>query len=842
MWAGIKKFTLGVALSVISIACISNGFSHVTSALQSTNRNELYAPTEYNVSVSSNTGYTKLFENKNFEYFYSGEKTILKVVNKHTGFVWSTGADNETKKSQLAKCSNVSKYSDEYYACTIDTGPMKDGSDIDRGYAEINGLFQFSFFDESSNGRRKSTEPFFKYPNGETSFYGHNTYANEWLFTTLYETGNYEFKFNLRFTFTEEGFDLKMLDSDVYGKSRNLVEAVYPLPRLGQSGGKMIQCQIDDPDGDGVGSCKFDVNDSTVILDNPKTNLDGYIFVPDGSGALIRFDNIKYYDSDGVYFDMYKDPYRDKLTADEFAGGSLATLEPDYVPTKHISMPVWGVAYGNNQDAFVAYVTEGDEYFGLLYKGRTQEFEYASIQPRFERNRSYQFTVGSKTAKLILEEDEIFTGDIGVSYNFLSGDGSDGSYAANYVGMALTYRKYLQTNNLIKELDPNELKVGPKVDFLICDVKEGLFGYSEVSVTSFDDVESILTELHNDGMNDITSTLYGWQNGGMSTGAPWEVKYNKNAGGKSGMQNVVSTANDFGYEISLHQQYAMINEIQTKSFNAYAVKALSRDYGAYQLSDTNKPITWWAYTNADKAGSWLVEQSEEIKELGENVSITTGGISTLLVPDYGKDLSYKEAANSYYHSTAEAASNLDLAGDTPNSYLWKNYSSFHNLSVYNSQYRCETDSVPFLEIVFSGLVNLYAEYANFSFYDKLSMLKMIDYNLNPSFIITARETEDIMYTNARDWFSTSYESFHPIIKEINDFVVPVLEKVQGKTIIDRKVVEFEDNSLGLYINTYATVNDGVTQDDKVVLAINYFDYDVVYNGKTIPAQSAVVIE
>ena len=119
---------------------------------------------------------------------------------------------------------------------------------------------------------------------------------------------------------------------------------------------------------------------------------------------------------------------------------------------------------------------------------------------------------------------------------------------------------------------------------------------------------------------------------------------------------------------------------------------------------------------------------------------------------------------------------------------------------------------------------------------------MIDYNLNPSFIITAKETEDIMYTNARDWFSTSYESFHPIIQEINGFVVPTLELIKGKTMIDRKVVEFEDNSLGLYINTYATVNDGVTANDKVVLAINYFDHDVVYNGKVIPAQSAVEIE
>ena len=151
-----------------------------------------------------------------------------------------------------------------------------------------------------------------------------------------------------------------------------------------------------------------------------------------------------------------------------------------------------------------------------------------------------------------------------------------------------------------------------------------------------------------------------------------------------------------------------------------------------------------------------------------------------------------------------------------------------------------------MEIVFSGIVNLYAEYANFSFYDKTSQLKMIDYNLNPSFIITAEESEDIMYTNARDWFSTGYENYHAIINEICDTVLPVLELTQGKTMINREVVEFENKALGLYVNTYATVNNGQTGNDKTVIAINYFDYPVTYNYNgqthTIPAMSAVEIK
>jgi predicted ribosome-associated RNA-binding protein Tma20 len=123
---------------------------------------------------------------------------------------------------------------------------------------------------------------------------------------------------------------------------------------------------------------------------------------------------------------------------------------------------------------------------------------------------------------------------------------------------------------------------------------------------------------------------------------------------------------------------------------------------------------------------------------------------------------------------------------------------------------------------------------------------MIDYNLNPSFIISASENTDIMYTNSRDWFATAYSSFKPIINEINDAVVPTLELIQGKTIINREVVEFDNGAIGLYVNTYATYDKGVVGAEKVVLAINYFDYDVTYekDGKTytIPALSAMELK
>ncbi len=898
MQAGIKKWIFAVFVAILAIACVNIGFEHITRALESTNRNELYAPEEYNVSVSNSDGYSKIYENNNFEYYYSNNKTILRIVNKKSGFIWSTGADTERYTTMTTKtCSSVTKYSPEYYACAIDIGPTRNGRDTNRSFAEINGLLYFSLI--SSNG----SEPIWVMSDNTTfGLYGHQTYANQWMFKLRYyvenrssnpgnsssasestsvsiieseenssennsetsedsslensdQTSNssenevtvpssstIEVNINMRFTFTEDGFDVNIYDEDITGQSKYLVDAIYPLPLLGQSGGKMIRCTIDTVDEDGKGSCKFD---ASTMIDNPRTNLDGYIFVPDGSGALIRYDNVKYYEqtNEGVYFDMYKDPYRTYYLDKEFQDSNVVQ-QPDYIETKHISMPVWGVAYGNNQDAFVSYVTQGSEYFGLVYSGRKTTQEYSSIRPRFEKNRTYVYRYGSDSSRSFsLKENELFyyDYDIGLSYNFLQGDGSEDDYPANYVGMALKYRSYLQDNHLIKE--NVALKTGPKIDFLIGDVKEGIFGYTDVNVTTCEDIVNILTELHNDGIEDITSTLYGWQNGGISKAKPWQTKWNKAVGGKKGFKNIVNTASDYGYEIQFYQQYGMINKTQTSSFNAYVVKALSRDYGTYLLADKDKPITYWYYTNPDVAGEWLNKQAKTLAKLGDNVGIATGGISTMLVPDYNKKLSYAMAANSIYQSTKEAASKLSLSGDTPNAYLWKNYNSFTNISVYNSQLQCETDSVPFMEIVFGGLINLYADYSNFSFYDKISQLKMIDYNLNPSFIVSASENSNIMYTNARDWFSTNYSNYHEIINEICSTTMPFLNKIQGKTMIKREVVEFEDSSLGLYINTYATFDKDGVGSDKTVLAINYFEHAVSYqyNNKTytIPALSAM---
>ena len=187
MSAGIKKVFFSICVAVLTIATIVIGYDHVakTNALEQTNRNELYAPSEYNVAVKNQAGYEKIYENKNFEYFYSNSKTVLKVVNKKTGFIWSTGADIDRKDDIVNKCSNVSKYSDDYFGCAIDVGPLKNGNETAVGYATINGLMSFTYV----NGN--NVDAIYALGNDvESTFYGHKTYSNECKSNVKFEVIN----------------------------------------------------------------------------------------------------------------------------------------------------------------------------------------------------------------------------------------------------------------------------------------------------------------------------------------------------------------------------------------------------------------------------------------------------------------------------------------------------------------------------------------------------------------------------------------------------------------------------------------------------------------------------
>ncbi|HRX45228.1 MAG TPA: DUF5696 domain-containing protein, partial [Acholeplasmataceae bacterium] len=124
-------------------------------------------------------------------------------------------------------------------------------------------------------------------------------------------------------------------------------------------------------------------------------------------------------------------------------------------------------------------------------------------------------------------------------------------------------------------------------------------------------------------------------------------------------------------------------------------------------------------------------------------------------------------------------------------------------------------------------MEVYAVYANFSFYTEQDMLRMIDYNVYPSFILTHDPAFELISTNSSNFYSTEFALYEELIHDMYDMMNEAYEDVLNARWVDREIVQ-----PGVIVNTY---------DNGVQIVINYTDEMVYVDTHAVTAQSYRVL-
>ena len=124
-------------------------------------------------------------------------------------------------------------------------------------------------------------------------------------------------------------------------------------------------------------------------------------------------------------------------------------------------------------------------------------------------------------------------------------------------------------------------------------------------------------------------------------------------------------------------------------------------------------------------------------------------------------------------------------------------------------------------------MEVYAEYSNFSFYDTESILRMVDYNMSPSFMLTKESSHLLINTNSNNYYSTEYDIYKDTIINVYNGVNGALKEVYNASWTDRKVL-----ADGVIVNSYSNGKE---------IVINYTNDDFNYNGEIIKSMSYEVI-
>lgn len=655
-----------------------------------------------------------------------------------------------------------------------------------------NSILTIEYYDQANNIKRESSSA---YSNVNMDMLATSD-DTHWVFEIDFKKQDIEVV--LHMYLDDEGIRFEVLDHEVTGDGVDRLAAIVIAPFMGASGGAYEEFSIEE----------MDYAEEEIF----KYKVPGYALVPDGSGTLIRFNDntVKLNDYEGT---IYGDnPGQGDHYYEESWG---------YVPFKTSSMPVFGIAHGNEQAAFVAFATQGDEYMQIVSMPEENLTYYNFTYPRFEYNLLY-FQVYNKSGwgYLTLYEDRNHF-DINLRYNFLSGDGNEGP-SADYVGMAHSYRDYLITEGVLTEKSYDYSEIPIRLDFLMSDVEKGITGFDNQVTTTTSGVDRILQDI-TENITNINSGLLGWNDGGITLGDPRDTDFTREIGRKRHFENLIEEYNELGIDISLMQDYYIIYEEQM-SLRNNAARHTSTWYARSENYDI--PIGMEYFARPSKSIEWLLEQNETFDNIGVS-SYTINGITNHLTSDYTNNTLRTEAKKLIMDGFSELTEGKLVNAYQPNAYLLEYVDRYLQAPVYGTQFLIETDTVPFVQLVLQNTMELYGPYSNFSFYTDADILRMIDYNIYPSFVLTEQPAYLLTDTLSRTYYSTEYDLYEDLIIHVYGEVDGALGEVINANWIDRTVVEN-----GIIVNEY---------DNGVSIVINYTDESYDYNGTIISPVSYEVL-
>ncbi|HPO26410.1 MAG TPA: DUF5696 domain-containing protein [Petrotogaceae bacterium] len=514
----------------------------------------------------------------------------------------------------------------------------------------------------------------------------------------------------------------------------------------------------------------------------------GYVFIPDGSGSIMKIGKSN-----------AKKPYIQRVYGSDYGTADTASLSTGYGinPAKKIKIPVYGVVSQEDKKGFMSIVKQGDEYTEILAYPGGVITPYTWISARYIVRQMYKKFLDKKGTAVLVSTQEPY--DLTVKTGFILLCSQD----ANYSSMAVKYREYLEENNMLSEKFSSE-KALLRLDVMAAETRNRVIGKDYIQMTSLKELKEITGMLN--GLDYIIN-IFGYSKDGYSQSFPVHLPVSQSFAGLKELKEFNLSNKNVFYMVD----YTLANKEKT-GFGADVAQNISKQF-----------ITSWGYRILSPEVSVNLYKNEQKKF--EELSITNLSFRTtgeVLYSDYGKRPLSRGQAKQIISSS------FNGAFYNPNVYLWKSCSAIFDIDTDSSGYIFEKRSVPFLQILLSGKIPCFSKPLNFTSDLGNELLKLVEFGVYPSFIITQESSLKLLETPSQ-WISSSeFSSWQDTVRSSYDFVNEALKEVYGCGIISHEI--FEN---GISKTRYS--ND-------VVIFVNYGTQSMEYGSIEVPARGYRVVK
>jgi len=528
----------------------------------------------------------------------------------------------------------------------------------------------------------------------------------------------------------------------------------------------------------------------------------GYMFIPDGSGSLIRFSATT--KAKNMFYGKYYGPDLGMITNLPFNSDINRAL--------NLSIPVFGMVHGEKQNAFISIVETGAAYGELQVHPAGVITKFNFLYDAFLYNESYYQATNRSGDGVTTLQHKTNTFDVKVHYRFLTKDESD------YVGMAKSYQQYLIEKGVLKKISNPDSNIGIRLEFLGGEKERVLFWDRSIAMTTVNQMGDILKDLN---IKNPDVIYYGWQPLGASSMPPTTMQLESNLG-------------------TLDQLGALIQKITTDGGNFYLYldpQAALKDEGGYStrndlaMSITNANLQGY---NRDKVNYYLESDllSNHYSTLSNNVfnnlkaGLALDGIGSMLFSDFKNNhfLNREDSIKTYQKLLTENVGST--AFYRPNDYMFGYMKAYYDMPLSDNGYIYTSDVVPFLQIVLSGYVPYYGPALNFTSNVQEDLLRQVDFNVYPSYFLSNDVTAKILNTSSNWIYTSSYQQWSQEIKRAYQWLNNLLGPVKGQEIVARQVLVD-----GVFATTYSNGKQ---------IIVNYNDQPYSADGVTVNSKDAVI--
>ncbi|KIL52903.1 DUF5696 domain-containing protein [Jeotgalibacillus campisalis] len=490
---------------------------------------------------------------------------------------------------------------------------------------------------------------------------------------------------------------------------------------------------------------------------------EGYMMIPDGSGALIRYGDNSQFATAPFTASIYGN---DMSTSRRI--GNVLTL------------PLYGIVHGTNQNGLLNVIESGEHYAELSAYTPGISTDFYWISPTFHYRYTYfQPTSRDMSGTNVYQQDRNDF-DIEMNIHVLENEKAD------YAGMAKTYQeKMLAAGDLVDREDEYSMRL----EYLGAESKPGLIWDSIVPMTTADQVRSHVDQLKANGLEDLLLVYQGWTNGGRTNTLPATFPVEKEIGGEDALVQLHDELADEDIPLYLYNEFSS------------AYKGASGFDGSNDVArQANSQLLSWnatkyfneMYFMKSSVSEDLAEESAlEFNERGLNhMAVDTTGY--MLYSDYeeGKEKT-REDAEATYKSLFESLADktIEPAVYKPNPYVWSGTHHYLNMPMYSSNYMMATDTIPFLQMVLKGFIPYYSNYVNFQVNEQQDLLRMAEYGMYPSYFVTGESSSKLANTASSDVFTSQFSIWKEDILQKNERLATVLKEVENETIDQHEVIE-----------------------------------------------------